>query len=343
MLSQFLGFKKWTLVVLILVMAFSAGCDNKKDDDDDKNDDKSTESSNSTGPDSDKPLIKLVIEPWDGAAVNVEVAKYIIENEMGYPVEFVEASGSGQFDAIASGNAHASLEVWPSGNAELIVKHIDTDKTILRGGDLGVVGKVGWFIPTYVARARPELTTWEGYLVPDNALFFDTERTEGTKGQFVIGDINWGHYDDQIIENLDMDFELVATESEDKFVEMLDEVYKAEEPILFYFWTPHWAFNVYDMTEVELPPYTDECYTKKEEGGVDCNYPTEILFKMYSPTLPEYAPEVYEFLENFQYSNQEQIGMMASMKLEGKTAEQAAIEWIETHEDVWREWLPEGE
>src|SRR5438046_954973 len=60
------------------------------------------------------PVIKLVVNPWLGAELNAEVAKTILEKEMGYSVELVQYDGGAQWEALAKGDADATLEVWPS-------------------------------------------------------------------------------------------------------------------------------------------------------------------------------------------------------------------------------------
>src|SRR5262245_5603895 len=66
----------------------------------------------------DKITIKLAENPWTGSAVNVAVAKVILEKELGYPVEIVTIDENAQWAALAKGDLSASLEVWPSGHAE---------------------------------------------------------------------------------------------------------------------------------------------------------------------------------------------------------------------------------
>lgn len=90
---------------------------------------------------------------------------------------------------LASGELHASLEVSHSGHAENVAEYRQAEV----GREwwfVGPVGKIGWYLPTYLLEAHPELTTWEGLLVPENAALFATAET-GDKGQFLAGDPHW--------------------------------------------------------------------------------------------------------------------------------------------------------
>lgn len=283
--------------------------------------------------------IKLAENPWSGSQVNVAVAKILIEQELGYPVEIVSIDENAQWSALASGDLQASLEVWPSGHAENMALYIDEQGSVENGGLLGPVGEIGWFMPKYVLDAHPELATWEGFQDPENAKLFSTAET-GDKGQFLAGDQSWVQYDADIINNLGLDFEVVAAGSEEALLAALDSAYNREEPILFYFWIPHSVHARFDLVQVELPAYSDECYAKADSGGVDCAYPSDELFKILSASLKDEAPDAHQFLTNFNYTTADQIQMIAAVELDGKSPEEAAQAWIDENEETWRAWLP---
>ncbi|MCB0145628.1 MAG: hypothetical protein KDE50_37440, partial [Caldilineaceae bacterium] len=144
----------------------------------------------------------------------------------------------------------------------------------------------------------------------------------------------------QIIENLGMDFQIVAAGSEEAILSALSSAESRQEPLLFYFWTPHSIHAKYDLTRVELPAYSDECYAKADTNGVDCDYPEDILFKIFWSGLAEAAPDAHALLTNMSYSTEDQIQMIAAVELDGSTPEDAARAWLDAHEDVWKSWLP---
>jgi glycine betaine/proline transport system substrate-binding protein len=280
----------------------------------------------------------LAENPWSASALNVAVARILLEEQLGYPVEVVTIGESAQWPALASGELSASLEVWPSGHAENVAEYIDNQKLVENGGPLGPVGKIGWYIPTYMLEEHPELATWEGLLPPENAALFATAET-GDKGQFLTGDPSWTQYEDDIIANLGLNFQIVAAGSEEAILAALDSAYSREEPLLFYFWTPHSIHAKYDLTEVKLPPYSEECYAKAESGGVDCDYPPDNLFKIFWGGLAEAAPDAYTLLKNMNYTTDDQIGMIAAVELDGMSVEDAARQWLDANEATWQAWL----
>lgn len=284
--------------------------------------------------------ITLAISPWNGSAVNIAVAEQLLESELGYTVETVEIDENATWGAINSGDIDAALEVWPSGHQQNIVDFIENpDAKVANAGELGPVGKIGWYVPTYVVDANPDLKTWEGFSDPALAGLFATAET-GDKGQFLGGDPSFVQYDEAIIDNLELPLEVVYAGSEEAILASLDAAYSREEPVLVYLWTPHSAHNKYDLTEIELPAYSDTCYEGADSGGVDCDYPADVLFKIAGTDLATNAPDADAFIRNMNYTTEDQVAMLASVETDGMSIEDAAAKWIAENEDTWKAWLP---
>ncbi|HEX6130725.1 MAG TPA: glycine betaine ABC transporter substrate-binding protein, partial [Actinomycetota bacterium] len=116
------------------------------------------------------------------------------------------------------------------------------------------------------------------------------------------------------------------------------------EPILMYWWTPQWANAKYDLVEVELPPFDEECEAIALEdpdvaAGYDCDYAEDVLYKAFSAELESKDPAAFEFLSNFEWSDVDQNAVALEIQ-EGTDGEEAAQNWIDANEDVWQAWLP---
>lgn len=294
----------------------------------------------SAAPAGEQFAIKLAVNPWSASELNVAVATILLEEQFGYTVETVSVAEQAQWPAIAAGELHASLEVWPSGHMANVAEYIEKQKVVEAGGLLGPVGRIGWYLPTYLLTDHPDIATAEGLANPDTAALFATTET-GDKGQLLFGDPSWVTYEADIIENLGLNFQIVQAGSEEAILSALDAAYSREEPVLFYFWTPHSIHAKYDLTRVALPEYSTDCYAKAESGGVDCDYPPDGLFKIFWPGLQAAAPDAYTLLKNMNYTTEDQIGMIAAVELDGAAVEDAARAWVDANEATWRAWLPE--
>lgn len=284
---------------------------------------------------SDEP-IRLVVNPWTGSAINANVAKVILENELDQPAEIVEIDENSMWAGLAAGDLDAVLEYWPSGHAEPVQTYIEEEGTVVDGGPLGAVGQIGWFIPTYLLEEHPELATWEG--LNDNVELFQTAET-GDKGQFLAGDPAFVQFDAQIIENLGLNYEVVQTGSEAALISAMQAAYERQEPLLMYFYTPQWLNAQLDLSMVELPEYTEECGALPEEER-NCGYPEDVLTKAFTAGLEERAPQAFEFLSNLEITNEQQNEMAVLVDVEGMSPADAAARWVEENPDVWQEWLP---
>ena len=61
--------------------------------------------------------------------------------------------------------------------------------------------------------------------------------------------------------------------------------FNQRKPLLTYFYTPHWVHRKYDLTEVQLPAFDEECEeaARERDGeGYDCDYANDVLFKAVS-------------------------------------------------------------
>ena len=289
------------------------------------------------GIDPNKPTINLAVNPWTAAALNVEIAEQLIEAHLGYPVEALAIDeNAAMYTGMADGTLDAALENWPSGITADEQAFID-EGSVVNIGELGAVGKIGWFVPQYVSDEHPELATWEGFQDPANAELFATAET-GDQGRFLGTDPSYSQYDEAIINNLELPFEVVFSGSEAATVAELDARFAAQEPIVMYWWTPTAAVAKYNLVNVPLPEYSQDCYA--DPAQIDCDYPEDVLIKLASAGLEEKAPDVFEFLSNFTITTEDQLSMLPAAEIDGEDIEVVAKEWIDAHQDVWQAWLP---
>jgi glycine betaine/proline transport system substrate-binding protein len=279
--------------------------------------------------------IALARNAWTASAINVEIAKQLIEKELGNDVKLVDIDENAQFAGMDSGDIDATLEVWPSGVVAEEQAFIDDGK-VVKLGNLGPVGQIGWYVPDYVVKDHPKVATWEGLKDPATAKLFATAET-GDKGRFLATDPSYSQYDESIVKQLDLPFEVKYSGSEAATVAELDSKVADKQPVIMYWWTPTAAVAKYRLKEVKLPKYTAECYANPET--VDCAYPADVLFKAASAKLKAKDPKVFAFLKKFHLTKADQLGMLPSVEIDKKPAEEVAAKWIKDNEAVWKQWV----
>ena len=116
----------------------------------------------------------------------------------------------------------------------------------------------------------------------------------------------------------------------------------AGEPIVLYWWTPTAAVSMFDLVNVELPAYNEDCAASQAsgDGAVDCDYPEDVIYKAASGLLQAKDADVFTFLSNFKITTEDQLSMLPPVEIDGDDPVAVAQKWVDDNEAVWSAWLP---
>ena len=231
------------LVAAVALALFMAACGEDKDDEG------SSGGGSADAGATDCGKVVLNEQAWAGSTANTYIAKAVLEDELGCEVEITKIAEIPVFQAMADGKVDAALEDWEH-TAEYD-KYIKKAGTVVQGGPLGVEGHIGWFIPKYLMDEYPEFETWEGLKGKED--IFKTAES-GDQGTFLGGDPSYVQKDKELIEALDLNFKHVTAGAEPAQVARWSQLYKQEKPVIFYWYTPQYLNQEYDLAEVKLPP-----------------------------------------------------------------------------------------
>jgi glycine betaine/proline transport system substrate-binding protein len=284
--------------------------------------------------------IVLAVNPWTGSAVNANVAKVVLEANLGTTVKLLEIDENATWVGMDSGDIDAVLEVWPSGHAADYDTYVTGKKSVVDMGLLGPDAKIGWYVPTSAVTAHPELATWEGFKDPALAKLFATAES-GDLGQFLMGDPSYVTYDEQIIANLGLPLKYVVAGSEAALLTAIDQAIADNKPVLMQFWKPHWKQLEVDLTEVKLPDVTDACAASAAagDGAYACDYPVDKLYKAASAGLEAKNAAAFKFLSTFQLTTEQQSEIAGYVDRDGMSAADAAKKWVDANPDVVAAWM----
>ncbi|MEU0743649.1 ABC transporter substrate-binding protein [Streptomyces sp. NPDC006134] len=277
--------------------------------------------------------VTLSVQSWVGAQADAAVAAYLLEHELGYRVDTVQVDEVPAWDALSQGRVDALLEDW--GHPEQERRYVEEKKTIVDGGDLGVTGHIGWFVPTYLAERHPDITDWKN--LDKYASLFRTPES-GSKGQLLDGSPSYVTHDKALVKNLKLDYQVVFAGSEAAQITQIKQFAKEKKPFLTYWYEPQWLFEKVPMTEVKLPPYEEGCDADPEK--VACAYPTTPLRKYLNAGFAKNGGEAAEFLKNFRWTTEDQNEVALMIAEQKLTPREAAEKWVDGHASVWKAWLP---
>ena len=187
---------------------------------------------------------------WAGATANVYVLKYVLEKNLGCTVNIEKLPESTPlFQAMADGKVDVVPEDWNNILLKVNQKYVKSG-TILNLGSNGVIGHIGWFIPTYLLKQYPQFKTWQG-LKGKESIFKSPE--SGSQGMFLGGDPSYVQKDAQLIKELGLNFKFVSVGAEPAQVARWSQAYKQKKPMLFYWYTPQYLNTAYQLSEIRLP------------------------------------------------------------------------------------------
>ncbi|WP_406378410.1 ABC transporter substrate-binding protein [Streptomyces sp. NBC_00197] len=276
--------------------------------------------------------VTLSVQSWVGAQANVGVAQYLLEHELGYRVDTVQVDEVPAWDALSQGRVDAILEDW--GHPDQEKRYVTDKKTIAPGGDLGVTGHIGWYVPTYFAKQHPDVTNWKNL-----NKYADQLRTpeSGGKGQLLDGSPSYVTNDKALVNNLKLNYQVVFAGSEAAQITQMKQFAKEKKPFLTYWYSPQWLFEKVPMTEVKLPAYKEGCDT--DAAKVACAYPHTPLQKYLNADFAKTGGKAAAFLKKFKWTTEDQNEVSLMIANDKLTPQEAAKKWVDQHRSTWRAWL----
>lgn len=292
----------------------------------------------STDAETNEPII-FADDGWDSLRFHNEVAGTIIEEGYGYETEQVTGSTAAIYTALEEGDADVHMEIWTQNDEEVYTKGIEEGYYIKLSTNFDD-NHQGLYVPTYVIEGDPErgiepLAPDLKYItdLPDYwELFEDPEDPE--KGR-IIGAISGWNVDEILYDafehyGLDENYNYFRAGSESAINISLSDAYEKGEPWIGYNYEPNWVMGKYDMTPI-----------LEEEPGPLESIGAQDIDIISNDRLPERAPEVVDFLKNYQTSSAIANDALGYMQDEEASTEEAALKFLKENEDLWTQWVPE--
>ncbi len=281
---------------------------------------------------------------WDSAQVHNRIAGFIIENGMGYGIEYMPGDTIPMFAGLERGDIDITMEIWVDNQQEAWDKAIAAGKVIDLGPNFPDSWQ-GWLVPTYMIKGDPargiKATAPDLKSVTDlpkyAKLFKDVE--DPSKGRFYSCIAGWEC--EKINEKkfdaygLNDTFNIFLPGSGAALVASLAGPYKKGQPWVGYYWAPTWVLGLFDMTPLEEPAYDKATF----ESTAKCAYPSVSVNIAVHSSVPKKAPEVVEFLKKYETTQAMANKFLAFMQ-EKEADTDAAAEWfLKEYEDLWTGWV----
>jgi glycine betaine/proline transport system substrate-binding protein len=286
--------------------------------------------------------ITLDENAWAGATANVYAVKYVLEKNFDCKINIAKLPESTPlFQAMADGKVDVVLEDWGNIHLKANTKYV-TNKTIVNLGSSGVIGHIGWFIPTYLMKQYPEFKTWRG-LKGKESIFKSPE--SGSQGMFLGGDPSYVQKDAQLIKALGLNFKFVSVGAEPTQVARWTQAYKQKKPILFYWYTPQYLNKAYQLSEVKLPARHKSCQDSyspklgKDLNQYKCAYGLTIIEKLITTKFANSGSPAVQVIRRWKWTADDQNFVANLIAGEHMDPQKAAEKWIKANPGKVNAWL----
>lgn len=254
--------------------------------------------------------LTLAYVEWDCAVASTNVAHAVLQEELGYNVETLSVSGAAMWQGIATGDVDGMVTSW------LPVTHAEyKEATEGQVVDLGVLtdgARIGLVVPEYV-----EIDSIEE--LNDNADKFNGRITGIDPGAGIMARTEEA-LEEYNLTNMELQEGSGAT-----MAAALREAVRDGDWVVVTGWSPHWKFGRWDLKYLEDP--------KKVYGD------EEYIGKIVRQGLENDAPEAYQFLDNFAWTQEQMAEVMVMNEENPDDLYGNAVSFIEDNPELVNEWL----
>ena len=288
---------------------------------------------------------------WASAELMAHVDKIILEKGYGCDVELVAGATMPTFTSMnEKGQPDVAAELWANAVRDPLKKAVDEGRLhIASPAPITGLGE-GWWIPPHTAKKHPELKTALD-IMKRPELF--PHKEDPTKGAFVGCPAGWGC---QLANaNLFRAFEmekkgwvLVDPGSAAGLDGSMAKAVERGENWFGYYWSPTSMIGKYKMVPVDFGvPFAgsenwDGCIVKPEQecaNPMPSAWTKSVVNTVITDRFKKAGGTAAHYLSQRVYPGAIMNGMLVYMADNQAGGDDAAIEFLQKHEDVWTNWV----
>lgn len=291
----------------------------------------------------EKPIIRFADIGWDSVRFHNAVAGLVAERFFNFDVRELSSTSVIAHEALVKGELDVVMEEWTA--------NLPTYQEDVQGGKLKELGvnfednKQGFYVPRYVIEGdaerglkplAPGLKSVKD-LARYTQLFPDQER----KGRSVIYGGIPGWAITEIMRSkvnyygLDKWFNYVEPGTDAALSTIIASAMDRGVPVVAYYWTPTWLMGKYDLVLLEDEPFSAALW---KQGGCAC--PSVKVTVCASNDFAGRYPEFCGFLSRYHTTSDLISEALAYMQETGADSRATAEWFLERHDELLQQWLP---
>jgi len=276
--------------------------------------------------------VNLAVNAWVGYEADAAVVAYVAHNKLGCTVTKKNLDEQVSWQGFGTGEIDAILENW--GHEDLAKKYITGQKVAEDAGQTGNIGKIGWYIPPWLAKEHPDILDWNN--LNKYADLFKTSESGG-KGQVLDGDPGFVTNDAALVKNLNLNYKVVYSGSEAALITTFRQAEQTKKAVIGYFYEPQWFLSEVPLVKVNLPAWKQGC--DAVAAKVACDYPLYNLNKVVSTKFASSGSPAFNLIKNFKWTNEDQNLVAKYIAQDKMSDDEAAKKWVDANPDKVNAWL----
>jgi glycine betaine/proline transport system substrate-binding protein len=276
---------------------------------------------------------------WAAAEVTTNIAKFLLEQGYGCKVSLVKSDTIPAITSVAeNGEPDVVTNLWLNSAGDAY-KKLEKNGTMVRlASVLDPGGVEGWWIPTYLAKEHPELTTIEGVM----------EHPEWVGNRFNNCPDGWGCrvVSDNLVRALDLEssgIKVFNHGSGETLASSMGSAVTDEKPWFGYYWGPTVPMGKYDMTRVKLGDYNEEAFANLQNADATdpkvSDFPAAPILTSATKDFTKTHPAETEFFRKMTFKTSAMSSLLAWQDENKASAEEVAVHFITENPDVWSGWI----
>ncbi len=275
---------------------------------------------------------------WASSVVVTEVAAFLMEQGYGCEVTRVPSSNLPALVSVSeTGSPDIVTELWTNG-VPFYLELRDAGRIVDAADVLSDGGYGGWWVPDYLVEAHPEIATVEGALANPDLL----------GGRFHTCPDGWSCAVDTADLAAAFDvagagFEVFQHGSGETLASSIAAAYEDRAPWFGYYWAPTAILGRYPMVQVDLGAFDAAAYdcalSPDCTGAGRSSYPVTPVKTVLTADFADREPEIAALMGKLAFTNAQMSEILAWQEANGASAQEAAVWFLSTQPEVWRDWL----
>ncbi len=276
---------------------------------------------------------------WDSSAIVTAVSKFLMEQGYGCNVTAVPSDTTPAVTSLSENNEPDIVtELWTNSTGDVYKKLKEDGKIEEVGSVLDPGGVEGWWLPTYLVEAHPELATIQGVL----------DNPDLVGGMFNNCPDGWGCRiaNDNLIRAFGMEdagIEIFNHGSGETLGTSMASAYQNEEPWFGYYWGPTTPLGKFDMTSIDLGEFDEAAHAANQNVETPdpkpSAFPSAPVLTIVTKDFMEEKPEIAELMSKVSFKTDTMSQVLAWKEDNNASNEEAAVYFLQNNPDEWKNWI----